>query len=1204
MSIGAKPWEGGGTTSSNLNDVTNNGATTANAITVGGVSIGTEYSLPTTDGSANQVLQTDGVGNVTFTTLDITGNLDYKGSYNATTSTPDLTTAEKGDFYIVSVAGSLAGVTLAVGDHIVFNQDASSPVTSGMFDKIDNTDAVASVNGQTGVVVLDAGDVGALAAGDNVSSLTNDSGYLVSGDNVSVLTNDSGYLVSGDNVSVLTNDAGYLTSAPVTSVNTLTGVVVVSGDDIAADHTAANYTPANANLDGHLSGIDTALGASASPTLDGVTSNGNTTSNDIEVGGVQVSGDITASANLTRTIGAEATRFITYYGDVNGAVRFKAKNDSGAQMTKGQVVYIKGVSGTIPTVDLADADNASAMPAFGLVYANANDQAEVQIVSFGNLENVNTGSFSAGDTLYVSTTAGALTNSAPTGETAALQNIGRVVRSDASAGVIIVGGAGRSAATPNLDDGKIFLGNGSNQAVSTAISSIALSSFNDDLSYQPLDAGLTSISGLTTAADKMIYTTASDTYAVADLTSAGRALLDDADASAQRTTLGLGTAATSDSGDFLASTAGLDDLSDVAYTPGAGIDNYVLTYDHSTTSWGAEAAPTADPASETVAGVIEIATNAEATAATATDKALVPSNLSSIALSTLNDDLNYQPLDAGLTSISGLTTAADKMIYTTASDTYAVADLTSAGRALLDDADASAQRTTLGLGTAATSASTDFLASTAGLNDLSDVSFSAGAGIDGYVLTYDNATSSWGAEAAAGGSVALDGIAAGTGDATLSTAGNITFDATATDTDIIFKGTDGGVDTTFLTLDGSDAGTATFNHDIKMPTNGAQITMGPTNDVMITHVQNNGLLIELDVLGDGDFDPTVELKSAHTDQGGPRIRMNHSASDANNDIMGELSFEGKNATATQRIFGIMQGIKTKGANTLENGKILISPMNGGTLSTADGLSIEGSDGDALVTVLQHDGSSQGLVLGSTLLTSTATELNILDVSAAAPSANDVLSYDGANLSWTALSYMTNLVDDTTPQLGGALDVNGQAITSATNGNVEITPNGTGVVELGGNTNPATLRFYDEAGTNYIALKAPADADISADTTFTLPVADGTNGQVLQTNGSAVLSWVDQGGGGGGASYTYSAITADPANAQAWYHYSCTGSFTITLGTSGYSAGDEIRIKNMGTGTITLDPQTQTIDGSTDDYLMTVQYSSLTLVSTGSNWEII
>ena len=46
----------------------------------------------------------------------------------------------------------------------------------------------------------------------------------------------------------------------VDSVNGQTGVVVVSGDDIAADHSASNYTAANANIDGHLSGIDTKLG--------------------------------------------------------------------------------------------------------------------------------------------------------------------------------------------------------------------------------------------------------------------------------------------------------------------------------------------------------------------------------------------------------------------------------------------------------------------------------------------------------------------------------------------------------------------------------------------------------------------------------------------------------------------------------------------------------------------------------------------------------------------------------------------------------------------------------------------------------------------------------------------------------------------------------------------------------------------------------
>ena len=92
-------------------------------------------------------------------TGSVTGGLEYKGSYNATANTPDLTSSLKGDFYIVSVAGTLAGVTLDVGDHIVFNQDASSPITSAMFDKIDNTDAVASVNGQTGVVSLDTDNV-------------------------------------------------------------------------------------------------------------------------------------------------------------------------------------------------------------------------------------------------------------------------------------------------------------------------------------------------------------------------------------------------------------------------------------------------------------------------------------------------------------------------------------------------------------------------------------------------------------------------------------------------------------------------------------------------------------------------------------------------------------------------------------------------------------------------------------------------------------------------------------------------------------------------------------------------------------------------------------------------------------------------------------------------------------------------------------
>jgi hypothetical protein len=134
----------------------------------------------------------------------------------------------------------------------------------------------------------------------------------------------------------------------------------------------------------------------------------------------------------------------------------------------------------VPTVALADAD-AAAMPCAGLAAETANSGAAIRIVSFGNLTDVDTSSFSLGDTLYIDTTAGALTATPPAGEAAKIQNIGKVIRVHATSGIIKVGGAGRSAATPNLDQDKIFLGDSNNRAVSTALSAVALSSFNNDL---------------------------------------------------------------------------------------------------------------------------------------------------------------------------------------------------------------------------------------------------------------------------------------------------------------------------------------------------------------------------------------------------------------------------------------------------------------------------------------------------------------------------------------------------------------------------------------------------------------------------------------------------------------------------------------------------------------------------------------------------
>ena len=156
-----------------------------------------------------------------------------------------------------------------------------------------------------------------------------------------------------------------------------------------------------------------------------------------------------------------------FIGDIDGAVRFTAKADEA--LSKGDVVYVSGVSGNTTTVGKAKADDTSKMPAFGMAIEDANANNNLQIVTFGNLTSIDTSNESVGEILYVSTTAGEYTTTAPSGESSQIQNIGKVLRSHQNNGSIKVGGAGRSNATPNLDNGKIFIGNGSNQSSTTTL---------------------------------------------------------------------------------------------------------------------------------------------------------------------------------------------------------------------------------------------------------------------------------------------------------------------------------------------------------------------------------------------------------------------------------------------------------------------------------------------------------------------------------------------------------------------------------------------------------------------------------------------------------------------------------------------------------------------------------------------------------------
>src|SRR5210317_1999004 len=90
-----------------------------------------------------------------------------------------------------------------------------------------------------------------------------------------------------------------------------------------------------------------------------------------------------------------------------------------------------------------------------------------------------------------------------------------------------------------------------------------------------------------------------------------------------------------------------------------------------------------------------------------------------------------------------------------------------------------------------------------------------------------------------------------------------------------------------------------------------------------------------------------------------------------------------------------------------------------------------------------------------------------------------LDYSANTVNWLDSTVSVNIVSDTTPQLGGDLDVNGNSIVSVSNGNITFTPDGTGKVIIDG---------------------------------LSHPTADGTTDQVLKTDGAGNLSFGDVSGG--------------------------------------------------------------------------------------------
>jgi hypothetical protein len=263
---------------------------------------------------------------------------------------------------------------------------------------------------------------------------------------------------------------------------------------------------------------------------------------------------------------------------------------------------------------------------------------------------------------------------------------------------------------------------------------------------QAYDADLAAIAGLTSAADRLPYYTGAGAAGLATFTAAGRALVDDADAAAQRTTLGLAIGTNVQAYDAdLAALAALTGTNTIYYRSGADTWTAVtigsgLTFSGGTLSAGGGGG-----------GITEIVQDTSPQLGGNLD-------LNGFQITGLVIGTNVQAYDADLAAIAGLTSAADRLPYYTGAGAAGLATFTAAGRALVDDVDAAAQRTTLGLGNVDNTSDADKPTSTA---QLADILAYAGAATDRANHSGTQAIST-----VTGLQTALDGKQAGDADLT------------------------------------------------------------------------------------------------------------------------------------------------------------------------------------------------------------------------------------------------------------------------------------------------------------------------------------------------------------------------------------------------------------------------------------------------------
>ena len=212
--------------------------------------------------------------------------------------------------------------------------------------------------------------------------------------------------------------------------------------------------------------------------------------------------------------------------------------------------------------------------------------------------------------------------------------------------------------------------------------------------------------------------------------------------------------------------------------------------------------------------------------------------------------------------------------------------------------------------------------------------------------------------------------------------------------------------------------------------------------------------------------------------------------------------------------------------------------------------------------------------------------------------------DGTNPDLIQIQTGGDVVDDTSPQLGGNLDTNANQIITVSNRDLDLYPNGTGAVEIGGNTNPGTVILNCESNSHGIKLQSPPH---SAGQSYTLkfPTGNVTADRFLKVDsvsgsgatGVGQLSFAEVSGG-----TSYQAVKTSGFTAVAGEGYFCdtsSAAFTATLPASP-TLGDEVTFIDYAgtfdTNNLTIAPDgSEKIMGTAASLTVSIERAGLTLV---------